>query len=198
MTQAFSGGDERLFARLVAAIGPKLRTFLMRLGVESCDVEDVEQETWVRIAARRGSYLGRGPLADWVFTIARNEAINHVRKRDRRREVLAPDLQLDAEPGTCLGEETAVALESLYERRLYWLRTALAGLPPRQGETVRRHWLAEEPFGVIAAAHGTTAGTARKTNSDAMKSLRCRAPRELLDDSADWTADYANSTEMRL
>ena len=44
-------------------------------------VDDLVQETWLRVLERGRSYDGRSRFEPWLFTIARNLAIDHMRKR---------------------------------------------------------------------------------------------------------------------
>jgi RNA polymerase sigma-70 factor (ECF subfamily) len=45
------------------------------------DVNDLVQETWLRVLERGHSYDGVSRFEPWLFTIARNLALDHVRKR---------------------------------------------------------------------------------------------------------------------
>jgi RNA polymerase sigma-70 factor (ECF subfamily) len=45
------------------------------------EVDDLVQETWLRVLERGSSYDGRSRFEPWLFTIARNLAIDHMRKR---------------------------------------------------------------------------------------------------------------------
>jgi RNA polymerase sigma-70 factor (ECF subfamily) len=44
-------------------------------------VDDLVQETWLRVLERGRSYDGRSRFEPWLFAIARNLAIDHLRKR---------------------------------------------------------------------------------------------------------------------
>jgi RNA polymerase sigma-70 factor, ECF subfamily len=43
-------------------------------------IDDLIQETWLRVIERGSHYDGRSRFEPWLFTIARNLAIDHVRK----------------------------------------------------------------------------------------------------------------------
>jgi len=45
------------------------------------EVDDLVQETWLRVLERGRSYDGRSRFEPWLFTIARHLAIDHMRKR---------------------------------------------------------------------------------------------------------------------
>ena len=57
-----------------------VRYFIYLLGKRD-SVEDLVQETWLRVLERGSSYDGRSRFEPWLFTVARNLAIDHMRKR---------------------------------------------------------------------------------------------------------------------
>ena len=57
-----------------------VRYFIYLLG-RSDHVEDLAQETWIRVLERGRSYDGQSRFEPWLFAIARNLAIDHLRKR---------------------------------------------------------------------------------------------------------------------
>jgi RNA polymerase sigma-70 factor (ECF subfamily) len=57
-----------------------VRYFIYLLGKRD-SVDDLVQETWLRVLERGRSYDGRSRFEPWLFTIARNLAIDHMRKR---------------------------------------------------------------------------------------------------------------------
>jgi len=57
-----------------------VRYFIYLLGKRD-PVDDLVQETWLRVLERGRSYDGLSRFEPWLFTIARNLAIDHMRKR---------------------------------------------------------------------------------------------------------------------
>ncbi|MGI8771668.1 MAG: RNA polymerase sigma factor [Acidobacteriaceae bacterium] len=57
-----------------------VRYFVYLLGRRD-PVDDLVQETWLRVLERGRSYDGQSRFEPWLFTIARNLAIDHGRKR---------------------------------------------------------------------------------------------------------------------
>ena len=83
-------GDEAAFTELTRRHGPPLIKFLRgMLGADSPDADDVYQETWIR-AINNGMKWTGGSYKAWLATIARNLAIDAIRRRK-------PALSLDAE-----------------------------------------------------------------------------------------------------
>lgn len=65
---------------LVGRYQYRLVRYLIYLLGRRDEVDDLVQETWLRVLERGSSYDGRSRFEPWLFTIARNLAIDHVRK----------------------------------------------------------------------------------------------------------------------
>ncbi|MFG1673507.1 RNA polymerase sigma factor [Micromonospora sp. NPDC049282] len=121
-------GDEEAFRFLYRSLQPALLRYLTTLvGTEA---EDVASETWLQISRDLPSFTG-GEFRAWAVTIARNRAMDHLRRQRRRPVVPVPvqaltDLAADADTadraGEAIGTESALAL----------IRT----LPPAEAEAV--------------------------------------------------------------
>src|ERR1035437_7022459 len=72
-----------------------VRYFIFLLGSRD-PVDDLVQETWLRVLERGGSYDGESRFEPWLFAIARNLAIDHTRKR----RVFSLDSNDPAEPNS--------------------------------------------------------------------------------------------------
>ena len=74
-------GDLVVIQGLVAQYQYRLVRYLIYLTGRREDVDDLVQETWLRVLERGRSYDGRSRFEPWLFTIARNLTIDHLRKR---------------------------------------------------------------------------------------------------------------------
>ena len=107
-------GDEASFAELMRRHGPPLMKFLRgMLGAKSPEADDVYQETWLRVI-NNGSKWHGGSFKAWITTVARNLAIDTIRRRK-------PTLSLDAE------NETGVNLSDLLRDTGPDISTILSG-----------------------------------------------------------------------
>ncbi len=66
---------------LVGQYQHRLVRYLIYLLGRRGPVDDLVQETWLRVLERGRSYDGRSRFEPWLFAIARNLAIDHTRKR---------------------------------------------------------------------------------------------------------------------
>lgn len=77
-----SKGSDNAFLALWKFFYPKVLNYLRRFTREA---EDLCSETWIRIAGAIKGFPGDGAAFQaWIFTIARNLAIDHIRKKKRR------------------------------------------------------------------------------------------------------------------
>ena len=91
---AYAGGDTTAFDVLYARHEGGLYRFVRRLlGVRlSAEVDEVFQETWVRIITARDSFSPQGAAwRTWAFTIAHNLAMDRLRASGRQRVVPVHD-----------------------------------------------------------------------------------------------------------
>ena len=73
--------DVELLADLVQRCHPRLVRYLLYLTGRREYAEDLAQETWIRVLQRGSQYNGRQRFDPWLFAIARNLAIDHLRKK---------------------------------------------------------------------------------------------------------------------
>jgi RNA polymerase sigma-70 factor, ECF subfamily len=75
--------DMDLLADLVERYQRRLVRYLLYLTGRRDYAEDLAQETWIRVLQRGSQYNGRQRFEPWLFAIARNLAIDYLRKKGR-------------------------------------------------------------------------------------------------------------------
>jgi RNA polymerase sigma-70 factor (ECF subfamily) len=73
--------DRDVIHELVGRHQYRLLRYLISMTGRRDGVEDLVQETWIRVLERARQYDGRSRFEPWLFTIARHLAIDHMRKR---------------------------------------------------------------------------------------------------------------------
>jgi RNA polymerase sigma-70 factor (ECF subfamily) len=73
--------DMQLLADLVERYQHRLVRYLLYLTGMREYAEDLAQETWIRVLQRGSQYNGRQRFDPWLFAIARNLAIDYLRKK---------------------------------------------------------------------------------------------------------------------
>ena len=90
-TQRISRGlrqkDAALVGELVERYQYRLVRYLVYLTGRSDHVEDLAQETWLRVLARGNQYDQRARFEAWLFSIARNLAMDRWRRQRREGPV---------------------------------------------------------------------------------------------------------------
>lgn len=99
--RAAMDGDEASFVALVQPLELPVWRFLVRMLGDPGLAEDVAQDTFVKVFLRLETFRGKSKFSTWVFQIARNTAIDAIRKRDRQVKVVDQIEFADpAEPAT--------------------------------------------------------------------------------------------------
>src|SRR6201992_2228287 len=75
--------DMQLVADLVQRYQHRLVRYLLYLTGRRESAEDLAQETWIRVLQRGSQYNGRQRFDPWLFAIARNLAIDYLRKKGK-------------------------------------------------------------------------------------------------------------------
>ncbi|MCB0220677.1 MAG: sigma-70 family RNA polymerase sigma factor [Chrysiogenetes bacterium] len=128
MSASPEGGPDA--AALWRAFESQLRGYAARR-VKETELDDVVQETFLRIHRALGSGTEVRDLRGWVFQVLRSAIADHHRKRARSREDVAGD-GIDDAPA---GEGAEGANEN--ERVGGWLPFFIEALPPTQREALR-------------------------------------------------------------
>lgn len=123
-------GDQDACAELVDRFARMVGSVIWRATSNQQVVEDLAQETFLRVFRGLAYFDARARLSTWIFTIAHRVAVDHLRQAGRWREELAhadPDDLLTRMPADTADPETVVARDEL--DRL--VREQLAELPDK-------------------------------------------------------------------
>lgn len=123
-------GDADGFRLVYRAVQPLLVRYL-EVMVGPNDAEDVASETWAQASRDLGRFEGGGDgFRAWVTTIGRHRALDLLRQRSRRPQVVADLAEVDAPDA--LDDETRIADVLGTQRAVALLRE----LPQDQAEAV--------------------------------------------------------------
>lgn len=153
LVQVYEEGYERVVRYIFARIGHR------------DEAEDLASEVFVKALRSLGSYEERGlPMLAWVFRIAHNLVVDHLRKTSKKQlvridEMVVPDL---SDP------QEAAEFTDEVER----LSRALEHLSPAQREVVALRFFSGLSAADCATILGKKPGTVREMQSAAIKSLR--------------------------
>ena len=127
--RAACGGDQEAFRALYRAVQPGLLRYLRGLVGE--DAEDLASETWLQIARDLSSFRDQGAgFRGWAATIARNRALDHLRRQRRRPAVTCAEVLVELPDGQDTADQ---AMQSVSTKAAIAL---IATLPRDQAEAV--------------------------------------------------------------
>ena len=84
-------GDKNAYGLLVDAFSGRIINYLTRMTGSRCEAEDLAQETFVRAYCALHTFNSDYKFSTWLFKIATNLCINHLKKR--RRLIWVDDYQ---------------------------------------------------------------------------------------------------------
>lgn len=129
LVERAGAGDEEALAALYRELNPALVGFLA--GMAPGEAEDLAAEAWIDAASSLSKLAGDGTgFRRLLFTIARRRAIDHLRKRRRRRTDPVPAL-----PAMASGHDVAQELAELDGSRAA-IERIFSLLPRPQAEVI--------------------------------------------------------------
>jgi RNA polymerase sigma-70 factor (ECF subfamily) len=165
LVAAAKAGDPEAFGSLFDAYyGPVYRYVASRVGRPS-DAEDLAQLVFVKVLEALPRYEQRGvPFGGWLFRLARNVVIDHVRTR---REHVALEVIVEKSADDHGPDELAVLRQEMDS-----IAHALRRLTPDQREAVELRFFAGLSAKEAAEAMGRQEGTVRGLQFRAIAALR--------------------------
>ena len=158
--------DRNAFMQIFNYYAPKLKAFFIKQGVSLNVAEDLIQEVMLVVWRRAGTFQpGRSSVNAWLFTVARNKRIDHIRK-ERRPDPDPNEMALETQhPPTpevlvTAGDEKDV------------LQEAVGSLPKDQAEIVRLAYYEDLSHSTIADKLGLPLGTVKSRIRLALGRLR--------------------------
>ncbi len=165
-------GDRSAFERLYRVTSPRLFGLLIKMLRQKDLAEDVLQDTFVQVWRRAGSFTrDRGQAEAWLTSIARNRAIDWIR-RGGQRELLADDDSLLDQPS----DDTEPDQRTIELQTSGQLHRCLNQLKGQQRTGIRLAFLGGMSHGEVAAQLDAPLGTTKSWIRRGLESLkRCLA-----------------------
>ena len=168
---ALQKGDRDAFASLLARYQNRLYRYLLRWVREQASAEDLFQQTWLRVIENIGRYDPGRNFEAWLFTVARNVAIDHLRRR--RPGSLDEPAGETPSLGECLPAETPGALDQiLCSERAELVQRVLVSQPPLYREILSLRFEEEMKLEEIAEVLSIPLGTVKSRLARALEQLR--------------------------
>ena len=159
-------GNQEAFTYLYDTYFDRIYRYIYVRIRRQAESEDLTQEVFIKALKAIDSYkVGKTPFASWLFRIAHNQVIDHVRKRSRAQET-----SLDDAPPTVGWEDPVTMVEQQFE--LAELNAAIHELTPAQQEVVSLRFIADLPIAEVARIVGKSEGTVKALQFNATVALR--------------------------
>jgi len=159
-------GDVAAFETLYRRHNDAVFRYLLRLCGHRSTAEDVFQEAWSKIIKARDSYRPTAQFNTFLYRVAHNCFIDHVRRNKRHVYAVAVDAAEQPHPGDAPDVETE---RKLARRRL---EAALADLPEEQRDVFLLHEEAGFDLVEIATITGAKHETVKSRLRYAVAKLR--------------------------
>jgi RNA polymerase sigma-70 factor (ECF subfamily) len=161
---AYRNGDQGAASELMRRHAAPVGRYLMAMGAERADVEDLVQEAFFKAFRALGGWRGEGSFRGWVLRIAGNLRKDQFRREGGRLMLSIEDHDL-VDPADPEGEMGAADLA-------LQLEAGISRLPRLQREVFLMRAQQGMAYEEIALALGTTPGAARVHYHHAVKRLK--------------------------
>lgn len=162
----YQDGDVSAFEALYRRHNDPLYRYLLRLCRHRDTAEDVFQEAWGKIIKARATYRPTAKFTTFLYRVAHNCFIDHLRRNKRHENHSELDAELHSHPD----EHAEITTErSLAKERL---SKALLDLPDEQRDTFLLHEEAGLSLEQIAFVTGSNRETAKSRLRYAVNKLR--------------------------
>ena len=159
--QRYQRGDPNAPGVLIAAISPGLLRFFRTQVASHEHVDDLLQDTWLRIHRVRHTYRPGEPVLPWIYAIARRSRVDGYR---RNKRILAHETTMDGRP------EPGVQAAPL--DLLPTFETLVAALPEGQREVITMLKVGGLTLEEVARATSSTVGAVKQKAHRAYARLR--------------------------
>jgi RNA polymerase sigma-70 factor (ECF subfamily) len=161
---------------------PRVAGFLFKLASDQADVDDMTQETMLRLSCGWNNFRGDGKLSSWIFQIASNVSIDFYRRRSVRPINSSQDVDR-------LPQDGADYAEAPIEKRQMsgCVMAMMDSLPESYARVLAQHDMEGVKLRQIAQEEGST------VNAVKVRLLRARKRfRKTLESACDFSKNRDN------
>jgi RNA polymerase sigma-70 factor (ECF subfamily) len=169
-------GEERAFRELVDRYRARIYTFVLRIVKDREEANDVAQEAFINVYSSLQSYDPSRNFSSWLFKIAQNISIDHLRKRHPEEiSIHAAFETKDGEvslqlPSRDLEPDREIEGMEIHEA----IEVAVSGLDPIPRSAILLRHVEGKTYEEIAEILGVPLGTVKTHIFRARRLLRAR------------------------
>jgi len=132
LVQRMANRDRAAFSELYDRFSRPLYATAVRILYDAREAEDIVQEVFLALWEKAASFeTERGTAFSWAVTLTRNRAIDRIRMRKRRSELLAASIPEDLGYNTNSAPEDS-AEDLSFKEQAGAIRAAVSSLPAEQ------------------------------------------------------------------
>ena len=155
----------KAFRIMVDRYGPKLYWHIRRIVIIHDDADDALQNTFINAWKNLGAFRNESSIFTWLWSIATNESLTLIRKREKNRGVSLDDLDSifssSIEGSTYFdGEEASVKLQN-----------AILRLPEKQRIVFNMKYFGDMSYEEMSEVLGTSVGALKASYHHAVKKI---------------------------
>ena len=143
----------------------KVYWVIRRMVIDHDASDDIAQETFVKVWKNIASFKGDSKLYTWIYRIATNEALNHLRKKKRR--FFLPIADVEHELSSSLEADSYYSGDEIQLK----LQKALLKLPEKQRLVFNMKYFEEMKFKDIAEVLEVSVGSLKAQYHHAVKKI---------------------------
>lgn len=163
--QLLHSDAEKAFRKIIDRFGSQLYWHIRRIVIIHDDADDVLQNTFINAWKKIGSFRYESSIFTWLYSIATNEALTLLRKREKESSITLDDLEsffaVSAEGSNWFdGEEASVRLQN-----------AILKLPEKQRVVFNMKYFSDISYEEMSEVLGTSVGALKASYHHAVKKI---------------------------
>ena len=163
--QLLGSDTDKAFRHIIDMYGSRLYWHIRRLVVIHDDADDALQNTFINAWKNIGSFRSDSTLLTWLWSIATNEALTLIRKREKMKSVSLDDVDnffAQSVEGNSYfdGDEASVKLQN-----------AILKLPKKQRVVFNMKYFDDMSYDEISSATATSVGALKASYHHAVKKI---------------------------
>lgn len=153
------------FDKIAKAYSERLYWHIRRMVHSHDDADDVLQNTYIKVWRNIASYRGDAKLYTWLYRIATNEALNHIRQQ-KKMHIVGDDV--DTENHASLSGDTYFDSEAVEAK----LHLAIQSLPDKQRAVFNLKYFEEMKYEEMSEVLETSVGALKASFHHAVQKVK--------------------------
>ncbi len=166
LIREFKNGDVRGYNEIVRKYQQQVYWVIRKMVLSHDDADDITQEVFIKVYSALMDFREESNLFTWLYRIATNYAINHIRKVKVKNTV---SVELVSEVMVSEDKRTDEVLDE--EKRRKILEDAIETLPPQQRAVFNMRYYDELPYEEISKILKKSVGGIKANYFHAVKKI---------------------------